>query len=94
MPATAPTPVQHNQTFTYDELCAEAKRALDASDYTQQDMADRLDVNRVSVAKAVTQPGPKFQNLQMQIIEALTDYRMQREETVRFRAHRKDGIRS
>jgi predicted DNA-binding protein (UPF0251 family) len=81
--------VQHDQVLTFDQLCSEAKRLLDASDYTQQEMAEELGVTRVSVAKAVTQPGPKFQKLQMRIIELLSEYEIEREVEVRFRARRK-----
>jgi predicted transcriptional regulator len=82
--------VRHGSKLSYDELQQEAREALQKSEYTQQEMADRLDVTRPSIAKAVTQPGPKFQRLQMRIIEALTEYNMVREETVRFRVSRKD----
>lgn len=82
--------MRHGSKLSYDELQQEAREALQKSEYTQQEMADRLDVTRPSIAKAVTQPGPKFQRLQMRIIEALTEYNMVREETVRFRVSRKD----
>jgi len=82
--------MRHGSKLSYDELQQEAREALQESEYTQQEMADRLDVTRPSIAKAVTQPGPKFQRLQMRIIEALTEYDMVREETVRFRASRND----
>lgn len=89
-PQSSEVLVRHGSKLSYDELQHEAHQALQESNYTQQEMADRLDVTRPSIAKAVTQPGPKFQQLQMQIIEALTDYDMVREETVRFRVSRKD----
>lgn len=82
--------MRHGSKLSYDELQQEARAALQKSEYTQQEMADRLDVTRPSIAKAVTQPGPKFQRLQMRIIEALTEYDMVREETVRFRVSRND----
>lgn len=86
----AEAPVRHGSKLSYDELQQEAHQVLKESEYTQREMANRLDVTRPSIAKAVTQPGPKFQRLQMRIIEALTDYDMVREETVRFRVSRKD----
>ena len=48
-------------------------------------MVARLDVSRISVARAVTEPGPKFQRLQMQIVEALSDFEVERRERVEFR---------
>jgi DNA-directed RNA polymerase specialized sigma24 family protein len=76
--------------LSYEELQEQARTALNESDWTQREIADELDVTRGSVAKAVTQAGPRYQQLQMRIIERLTDYRMEREETVHFRALRKD----
>jgi hypothetical protein len=58
---------------------------LKGSDYTQQQMADQLDVSRISVARAVTEPGPKFQRLQMRIVEALSNFEVERRESVEFR---------
>lgn len=76
--------MQHGTRLDYEGLQREAKRALDNSDYTQQAIAERLGVARTSVAKAVTQVGPKFQQLQMRILETLTDYEVERREHVEF----------
>jgi predicted transcriptional regulator len=76
--------VQHGTRLDYEGLQREAKRSLDNSDYTQQAIAERLGVTRTSVAKAVTQVGPKFQRLQMRILETLTDYEVERREHVEF----------
>jgi DNA-binding transcriptional regulator LsrR (DeoR family) len=83
------SPVRHGSKLGYQELQEEAHQALSASDWTQQEVADELGVTRTSVAKAVTQAGPKFQNLQMQIIETLTDYEVERREHVEFWTWRK-----
>ena len=77
--------VHHGARLDYDELQEVAHRLLTESDYTQLQMADRLDVSRISVARAVTEPGPKFQRLQMQIVEALSDFEVERRERVEFR---------
>ena len=82
--------VRDGSKLTYEELCNQANRLLSDSEYTQEEMADRLGVARISVAKAVTQPGAKFQRLQMRIIEDLSDYEVEREETVRFRTWKKE----
>jgi len=82
--------VRHGSKLDYQELQEEAHQALSASDRTQQEVADELGVTRTSVAKAVTQAGPKFQQLQMQIIEALTEYNVERRESVVFRTWRKN----
>jgi predicted DNA-binding protein (UPF0251 family) len=83
--------VRDGARLDYNELCEEAARLLRSSDYTQQAMADRLDVSRISVARAVTEPGPKFQRLQMRIIEALSDYSVERREYVEFRTWHKSA---
>jgi hypothetical protein len=57
-------------------------------------MADRLDVSRISVARAVTEPGSKFQRLQMRIVEALTDYEVERFVQVEFRIWDNDAASS
>jgi orotate phosphoribosyltransferase-like protein len=88
---TRQSAIRHGSKLDYDELQQEARRALGESGYTQQEMADELDVTRAAVGKAVTKPGSKFQRLQMRILEALTDYEVEREETVRFRTWRKDN---
>ena len=77
--------VHHGAQLTYEELQETAHRLLKRSDYTQQQMADRLDVSRISVARAVTEPGPKFQRLQMRIVEALSAFTVERRERVEFR---------
>jgi DNA-binding transcriptional regulator LsrR (DeoR family) len=82
--------VRHGSKLTYDELRQEAHRALSESDWTQEEIAVELGVTRTSVGKAVTQAGPKFQRLQMQIIETLTDYDVERREHVEFRTWRRD----
>jgi len=76
--------VHHGARLDFEELQETAHRLLTESDYTQQQMADRLDVSRISVARATTEPGPKFQRLQMRIIEALSDYEVERRERVEF----------
>jgi len=76
--------VQHGTKLDYEGLQREAKRTLDQSDYTQVAIAEKLEVARTSVAKAVTQVGPKFQQLQMRILETLTDFEVERREHVEF----------
>lgn len=74
----------HGTKLDYEGLQREAKRTLDQSDYTQAAIAEKLGVARTSVAKAVTQVGPKFQQLQMRILETLTDFEVERREQVEF----------
>ena len=83
-------PVRHGSKLDYKQLKDEAYQALSDSDLTQQELAEQLGVARTSVAKAVTQAGPKFQRLQMEIIEALTEYDVERRKHVEFRTWRKD----
>ncbi|MCS4198178.1 hypothetical protein [Salinibacter ruber] len=90
MPTASRPTVRHGEKLSYEEMQERAQNVLNGSDWTQREIASELDVTRGAVAKAVTTPGPRYQRLQMQIIETLTDYRMEREETVRFRSVRKD----
>jgi hypothetical protein len=76
--------VKHGTKLDYEGLQREAKRTLDESEYTQEAIAAELGVARTSVAKAVTQVGAKFQQLQMRILEALTDFEVERREQVEF----------
>lgn len=76
--------MKHGTKLDYEGLQREAKRTLDESEYTQAEIAGELGVARTSVAKAVTQVGPKFQQLQMRVLEALTDYAVERREQVEF----------
>jgi predicted transcriptional regulator len=92
MPTATHPPVRHGSKLSYEELQQQARTVLNESDWTQREIAEELDVTRGSVAKAVTQPGPRYQRLQMRIIERLTDYQLKREETVHFRALRKDRV--
>jgi predicted DNA-binding protein (UPF0251 family) len=77
--------VHHGARLDYEELQETARCLLKGSDYTQQAMADRLEVSRISIARAVTEPGPKFQRLQMKVVEALTGFEVERQERVEFR---------
>jgi DNA-binding transcriptional regulator LsrR (DeoR family) len=86
--------VHHGARLDFEELQQTAHRLLKESDYTQQEMADRLDVSRISVARAVTEPGSKFQRLQMRIVEALTDYEVERFVQVEFRIWDNDAASS
>lgn len=82
--------IQHRKKLTYDELQKLAHAEVQESEHTQHELADRLDVKRSTIGKAVTKPGPKFQRLQMRIIEELTDYELEMEKEVRFRARKKE----
>ena len=76
--------MKHGTKLDYEDLQREAKRTLDESEYTQEVIAGELGVARTSVAKAVTQVGPKFQQLQMRILEALTNFEVERREQIEF----------
>ena len=67
--------------LNYEDLQEAAYRALEASDYTQQELARELGVARTSLARAVTQPGTRYQQLQMRIIDTLTDYEVEKNIT-------------
>lgn len=82
--------IQDRKKLDYDELQRLAHAELQESEYTQQEMADELGVKRSTIGKAVTQPGPKFQRLQTEIVERLTDYELEMEREVHFRARRRE----
>jgi len=77
--------LRHGVKKTYKELQEEARALVHESGLSQQDVADQLDISRSTIAKAVSQPGPRYHKAQIRIVELLTDYRVEREETVRFR---------
>jgi predicted DNA-binding protein (UPF0251 family) len=83
--------VRPGARLSYEELCSVAARLLRESGHTQQEMADRLGVSRISVARAVTEAGPKFQQLQMRIVEALSGFDVERKERVRFHVQEDAG---
>jgi hypothetical protein len=51
--------VHDGARLDFDKLQEMAHRLLSNIDYTQQALDDRLDMSRISVARAVTEPGPK-----------------------------------
>ena len=55
---------------------------------TYAELAESLDVSENAVAKAVTTTGPKFQRLQMRIVELLSDYEVEQRQG--FILHPKD----
>lgn len=81
--------MQHGQRLTYEGLRQAAYDALDDSDLTQEDMAKTLGVSRGSVASAVHTAGSRYKRLQIRILEALTNYEIEAERTVRFRPLRR-----
>jgi len=89
MPTTQQIYLRDGRKLDYDELAEAARQIVNASDFTQQEVADRLDVIRTSVGKAVTTPGPRYCKLQMRILEELTGYDFEKQEKVRFKAYRR-----
>lgn len=90
MPITAEL-VKHGSKLSYEELKEKAHQlALDSS-HTYEEIADQLNVSHDAVAKATTTAGPKFQQIQMRIVEFLSEYEVERYEHVEFRTWRKDS---
>lgn len=83
-------PVRHGSKLSYEELKAEAYELASRSMLTYAEIAAKLDVSENAVAKAVTRAGPKFQRLQMRIVELLSEYEVERQEHVVFRTWKKD----
>jgi hypothetical protein len=85
-PTTSST-VRHGSTLSYEELKDKAHElAKDGPTYAE--LAESLDVSENAVAKAVTTTGPKFQRLQMRIVELLSDYEVEQRQG--FILHPKD----
>ena len=62
--------------LNHNDLREKARElAEDGPGYTE--IAEALNVSEDSVAKAVTTTGPKFQRLQMKIVEHLSDYEVE-----------------
>ena len=82
--------VRHRQQLTYEGLRDEAAAAVEKSGESQAAVARALDVTRGAVSRAVKEAGPGWQvDLQIQIIEHLTPYRIKQEPVV-FRALKKE----
>lgn len=80
-----PAYLANGSLLDYEELQATAKALLDESDLSQKEMAERLDVSRGAVAKALTtEPGSRYAKTQRDIIEELGGADRVHEE-VRFR---------
>jgi predicted DNA-binding protein (UPF0251 family) len=62
-------------------LRAEAEAAVDASPYTQAEIARQLDVSRTSVNRALNQTSPKLEKLRRRILEHLRPVRVERRIT-------------
>jgi predicted transcriptional regulator len=60
--------------------------AIEASGWSQSEIADELGVHRSAASRAPRTTDPKLQELQTRIIECLTPYLIERH--VMFRAHR------
>jgi hypothetical protein len=89
MPTTADS-VRHGSKLDFHDLKEEAHRLARKAPETYAEIAAALDVSENAVAKAVTTAGPKFQRLQMRIVELFSNYQVERRKRVEFRTWRKD----
>jgi transposase-like protein len=87
---TAARLVRHGSKLSYGELKEEVYQLAREAPHTYAEIAGKLGVSENAVAKAVTTVGPKFQRLQMRIVELLSKYEVERQEKVEFRTWRKD----
>jgi len=67
--------------FGYEKLLQVAQKAVDNAQVSQSEIARQLGVHRSTVSRALSESGPKFQDLQRRIIDRLTPYRVQRRVT-------------
>ena len=87
-PAALRAPImRHNQRLDFEALRQEAAAAIEHSGQTRAEIARQLDKDRSSITRATKEAGPKFAQLQRDIIGLLTEYRVV--EETQFRAVRK-----
>ncbi|MCS3662023.1 putative DNA-binding protein YlxM (UPF0122 family) [Salinibacter ruber] len=67
--------------LTHEELREEAHRLAKDDSRSYTEIAEEFDVTKNAVAKAVTTTGPKFQRLQIRIVEHLSDAEVEPQET-------------
>jgi hypothetical protein len=67
-------------TLSYEELKDKAHQLAKDDRRTYREIAEELDVTEGAVAKAVTTAGPKFHQLQIRIVELLSDVEVERRE--------------
>jgi hypothetical protein len=79
-----PSPLYHGKESGYTELKRHAYHLARTDRRTYGELATELDVTENAVAKAVTTAGPKFQRLQMRIVELLSEFTVEREKNVHF----------
>ena len=81
--------MRHRQVLTFEELRDEAAAAVEQKAKSQAAVARQLGVTRGAVNRAVKEVGSGLADLQMRIIEHLTDYRIEPEPAM-FRVLRKE----
>ena len=90
MPATTHARImRHNQRLDYETLRQETAAAIEHSGKTRAEIARELNRDRSSITRATQEAGPKFAQMQRDIISLLTEYRVV--EDTQFRAVRKEG---
>lgn len=96
MPATvAPRPdrgvlMRHNQLYDYEGLREEARRIFEESGLTQTQLADKMQRSQSVISRALNEPNSAFAKTLREIIDHLSDYRIEEEVEVNFRAVRKN----
>ena len=83
--------MRHNQRLSYEELRKEANEAFKASSKTQNQLADELGKSQAVISRALNEPGAGFAKTLREIIENLTEYRIEEEVEVAYRAIRKNA---
>lgn len=82
-----PALVRHRQILDFEGLRQEASTAIKEAGLSQAEVARALNVSKGAVSRALKEDGPGWQaDLQIRIIEHLTDYQI----TPEFRVLRKD----
>ena len=88
--AARPPIMRHNQRLDYETLCDEAAEAVRLNPKQKQEIAEELGRSAAAISRAIREAGPKFAQLQREIIAHLTDYRVEENVIVEFRAVRKE----
>lgn len=85
------SPMRENQRMNGEELRAVVKAAVAASNKTQYELADELNVTQSAISRAVNEAASNLAGLQGRIIEHLTDYRIEPEKRIAYVVRKKSS---
>ena len=81
--------MQDKEILDYDGLREAARNAVKASDLSQNAIAKRMGVTSGAMSRALNESDASFAKLLRGVVSMLTDFRVEDESTVVYRAYRK-----